>query len=246
MRENIEKLFFPKDLSLPVEWLYSPTLVPYDLALKFMQQRVEEIILEKSLETIWLLEHPPLYTAGTSAKEKDLLATNPFPVFNAGRGGQYTYHGPGQRVIYVLLNLKKRRQDLRFFIAALEEWIIKTLSNFSIKGDRHEDRVGVWVKTDDDTEKKIAAIGIRVKNWVSFHGISVNISPNLQHYDHIVPCGIKDYGVTSMQNLGKNISLEDFDKELEKNFIYIFGSTIKKNSLFFDLNIYKAYDRKDY
>ncbi|WP_455477511.1 lipoyl(octanoyl) transferase LipB [Bartonella sp. B41] len=220
--------------NLPVEWKISDSLVEYLEALRCMQERVENILAKTAHEQIWLLEHPPLYTAGTSANKKDLLEPNLFPVYEASRGGEFTYHGPGQRVAYIMLDLKRRKQDIRAFIGALEEWIIRTLAKFNIKGERREDRVGVWIKRRDypstqntlPHEDKIAAIGIRVRKWVSFHGISINVDPNLEHYSGIVPCGITNYGITSLFNLGTIATMHDIDIVLRQEFEKIFGQTI--------------------
>ncbi|WP_455478338.1 lipoyl(octanoyl) transferase LipB [Bartonella sp. B10] len=219
---------------LPVEWKVSNNLVEYPYALHYMQERVENISAKIAHEQVWLLEHPSLYTAGTSANKEDLLVPNLFPVYEAGRGGEFTYHGPGQRVAYVMLDLKRRKQDIRAFISALEEWIIQMLMKFNIKGERREDRVGVWVKQHDYSSKrngvfsenKIAAIGIRVRKWISFHGISININPNLAHYSGIIPCGITKHGVTSLFDLGLSITMHDIDTALRQTFEQIFGPTI--------------------
>ncbi|ENN93622.1 lipoyl(octanoyl) transferase LipB [Bartonella bovis] len=218
----------------PVEWKISDGLVEYPEALCYMQERVENISTKTAHEQIWLLEHPPLYTAGTSANKKDLLAPNLFPVYEAGRGGEFTYHGPGQRIAYIMLDLKRRKQDIRAFISALEQWIIQMLAQFNIKGERREDRIGVWVTRPDrpqtikgiPCEDKIAAIGIRIRKWVSFHGIAVNVDPNLNHYSGIVPCGIADYGVTSLIDLGLPVTIHDVDIALKQTFEQIFGPTI--------------------
>ncbi|WP_354186612.1 lipoyl(octanoyl) transferase LipB [Bartonella japonica] len=218
----------------PVEWKISNNLVEYPEALCYMQERVENILAKKAHEQVWLLEHPSLYTAGTSANKKDLLTPHLFPVYEAGRGGEFTYHGPGQRVAYIMLDLKRRKQDIRAFISALEEWIIQMLAKFNIKGERREDRVGVWVKRSHcqltqnslSLEDKIAAIGIRVRKWVSFHGIAINVSPNLAHYSGIIPCGIANHGVTSLLNLGFHITMYDVDIALKQAFEKIFGPTI--------------------
>ena len=178
-------------------------------------------------ELVWLLEHPPLYSAGTSAKPKDLLTPNRFPVFKTGRGGQYTYHGPGQRVAYIMLDLNRRRRDIRAFVSSLETWIINTLSKFNIRGERRSDRIGIWVRRTDlnnsDREDKIGAIGIRIKRWVTLHGISINVSPDLEHFGGIIPCGIDGYGVTSFEDIGQPLEVYDLDVELRTEFDQLFG-----------------------
>jgi lipoyl(octanoyl) transferase len=200
-----------------MEWIVSPEPVLYPDAVSFMESRVAGIRAGTADEAVWLVEHPPLYTAGTSAKAEDLL-THKFPVFETGRGGQYTYHGPGQRVAYVMLDLKKRQEipDIRRYIYNLEEWIIRTLAEFGVRGERREGRVGIWVDHRNGQESKIAAIGVRVRHWVTYHGISINVDPDLSHFTGIVPCGIKDHGVTSFAALGKNISLPDLDAALRR------------------------------
>ena len=205
-----------------VEWDVSEGLVPYPDAMARMDAHVDAIAKGIEPERIWLLEHPPLYTAGTSASEEDLVERDRFPVFKTGRGGQYTYHGPGQRVAYVMLDLKRRGGDVRAFVAALEQWVIDTLDQFNVKGERREDRVGVWVRRGD-REDKIAAIGIRVRHWVTFHGISINVEPDLSHFSGIVPCGIRDHGVTSLVDLGLPVTMADLDVALKKTFAPIFG-----------------------
>ncbi len=211
-----------------VEWLISDDLVPYPEALALMEARIADIAAGKARECVWLLEHPPLYTAGTSADPADLVAPDRFDVFETGRGGQYTYHGPGQRVAYVMLDLKRRTQDIRLFVATLEQWIINTLEAHNIRGERREDRVGVWVarpQKGPGVEDKIAAIGIRVRKWVTFHGISLNVEPNLEHYGGIVPCGIAKHGVTSFVDLGYPVTLTDVDMTLREEFEALFGPT---------------------
>ncbi|MBI1328071.1 MAG: lipoyl(octanoyl) transferase LipB [Alphaproteobacteria bacterium] len=206
-----------------MEWKTSQQPVNYPEALSFMEARVAAIHEGGGQECVWLLEHPPLYTAGTSAQAEDLL--NPqFPVFETGRGGQYTYHGPGQRVGYAMLDLRKRAHapDLKKYVCDLEEWIIRTLSMFDVKGERRSGRVGIWVMTPEG-EKKIAAIGVRVRHWITFHGISLNINPDLSHFNGIVPCGISEYGVTSLHELGKEISPRDVDEALRSSFERVFG-----------------------
>ena len=208
--------------AFPVSWEVSDALVPYPDAMARMDAHVDAISRGAEPERVWLLEHPPLYTAGTSAHEEDLVERDRFPVFKAGRGGQYTYHGPGQRVAYVMLDLKRRGGDVRAFVAALEQWVIDTLDQFNVKGERREDRVGVWVRRGD-REDKIAAIGIRVRHWVTFHGISINVEPDLSHFGGIVPCGIREHGVTSLVDLGLPVTMADLDVALKKTFAPIFG-----------------------
>ena len=208
------------------EWKISSKPIPFPDALAFMQARVESIADDAADETIWLLEHPPMYTSGTSAKKEDLIDAR-FDVFETGRGGEYTYHGPGQSVGYVMLNLKKRYApnvpDVRDFVSRLQRWIITSLGDFGIEGFVREGRVGVWVMDKTGKECKIAAQGIRISRGISYHGIAVNVAPDLSHYSGIVPCGISSYGVTSMKELGVNISLPEFDGALQKHFITVFG-----------------------
>ncbi len=230
-RDQITTSFLPGPGSPPVEWRIEPGLVPYPRALALMEARATAIRDGTASEMVWLVEHPPLYTAGTSARPGDLIDPDRFPVFDAGRGGEYTYHGPGQRVAYVMLDLKRRREDVRAFVAALEEWIIRTLASFSVKGERREDRVGVWVVRPDrprlpdgsPAEDKIAAIGIRLRRWVSFHGIAINVEPDLSHFGGIVPCGVSNRGVTSLGDLGLPVKLADFDVALKTAFEDVFG-----------------------
>jgi lipoyl(octanoyl) transferase len=215
----------------PVEWIVSQGLTDYPAALAFMEARADAIRAGSAGECVWLVEHSPLYTAGTSSDSKDLITPQRFPVFEAGRGGEYTYHGPGQRVAYVMLDLKRRREDVRAFVAALESWIILALEQFNVRGETREDRVGVWVarpsrpRTHPDriAEDKIAAIGIRLRKWVSFHGISLNVEPDLSHYAGIVPCGIAEHGVTSLVDLGLPVTMADTDNALLLAFRLIFG-----------------------
>jgi lipoyl(octanoyl) transferase len=211
----------------PVEWIVATEPVDYLQAVGFMEARALTIHEGKAPELIWLVEHPPIYTAGTSASEADLNDAR-FPVYQSGRGGQFTYHGPGQRVAYVLLDLAKRGQDVRRFVMALEAWVIASLDAFNVTGERREDRVGVWVKRSDKGvgfEDKIAAIGIRVRRWVTFHGISLNVEPDLSHFSGIVPCGISEelYGVTSLVDLGLPVTMDDADAALKAAFVEIFG-----------------------
>ncbi len=209
-----------------VEWIITDGLTDYADALAFMEQRVTDITAGHADEAIWLLEHPPLYTAGTSAKPDDLIDPNRFPVYQAQRGGEYTYHGPGQRVIYVMLDVGKRGRDVRKFVQDLENWVIATLETFNIKGEIRQGRVGVWVQRPEKpaqpdgspAEDKIAAIGIRLRKWVSFHGISINVDPDLSHFEGIVPCGINDHGVTSLVDLGLPVTMDDLDVALRQTF----------------------------
>jgi lipoyl(octanoyl) transferase len=211
----------------PVEWRIADAPVDYAAALDTMEARVAAIAAGNAGELVWLLEHPPLYTGGTSARREDLR--NPrFPVLAAGRGGQFTYHGPGQRVAYVMLDLKRRGGDVRCFVADLEEWLIRTLAAFNIRGERREERIGVWVRRPDKgcgREDKIAAIGIRVKRWISLHGVALNVDPDLSHFAGIVPCGIADprYGVTSFADLGHPVSMPEVDAVLLREFGAVFG-----------------------
>lgn len=196
-----------------------------------MEALARDIAAGNAAETVWLVEHPSLYTAGTSAKADDLLVPNRFPVFETGRGGEYTYHGPGQRVAYVMLDLTRRTQDVRAYVTALEDWMMATLADFNVTGERREDRVGVWVRRPEKAplapgigrEDKIAAIGIRLRKWVSFHGISINVEPALEHFSGIVPCGVAGHGVTSLVDLGLPITMADLDVALKRNFEVIFG-----------------------
>ena len=210
-----------------VEWIISSGLVEYPDALKAMDERVDSIQKGNAKELVWLLEHPPLYSAGTSAKPKDLLTPNRFPVFKTGRGGQYTYHGPGQRVAYIMLDLNRRRRDIRAYVSSLETWIINTLAKFNIRGERRSDRIGIWVRRTDlnnsEREDKIGAIGIRIKRWVTLHGISINVSPDLEHFGGIIPCGIDGYGVTSFEDIGQPLEVYDLDVELRTEFDQLFG-----------------------
>ncbi len=213
----------------PVEWRISTAPIDYDIAVAEMESRVEAIASGKARELVWLLEHPPLYTAGTSADPADLLVPDRFPVYRTGRGGQYTYHGPGQRVAYVMLDLNARRPDVRAFVADLERWIIETLDAFNVRGERREDRVGVWVARPElgpGREDKIAAIGIRMRRWVSFHGISLNVDPELDHFEGIVPCGVTGHGVTSLVDLGLPVTMADADVALRQAFENVFGPTV--------------------
>ena len=213
-----------------VEWKITDGLTDYGAAVTLMEQRAEAIAQSAAEELIWLVEHPPLYTAGTSAKEQDLLDPTRFPVYPSKRGGQYTYHGPGQRVVYVMMDLNKRGRDIRKFVQQLEHWVIATLASFNVTGEIREGRVGVWVQRPEKprlvtgavSEDKIAAIGIRLKKWVSYHGISINVEPDLDHFGGIVPCGISNFGVTSLVDLGLPVEMSDLDAALRASFSEIF------------------------
>lgn len=213
-----------------LKWMKTEKFIAYPDALEQMEQIVSGLISGNDLEHVWLLEHPELYTAGTSANLSDLIDPGLFPVYSSQRGGQYTYHGPGQRIAYTMLDLNKRGKDVRKYVHSLEEWIIQTLAEFDIKGERRKDRVGVWVVRDDKPpsssgqflEDKIAAVGVRLRKWISFHGIAINVNPNLNHYKGIVPCGIQQHGVTSLADLGLKVTIEDLDKALIKTFDNVF------------------------
>lgn len=216
---------------MTVEWITSEELVDFRQAEEWMEKRAAAIAAGTAGECIWLLEHPPLYTAGSSAKSADLTDPDRFPVFPAKRGGQYTYHGPGQRVAYVLLDVDARGRDVRAFVQSLENWVIAALAQFNVKGEIREGRVGVWVTrpekpplgTGEPAEDKIAAIGIRLRKWISFHGISINVEPDLEHFSGIVPCGIADHGVTSLVDLGLPVTMDDVDLALRASFDDVFG-----------------------
>ncbi len=213
-----------------LEWQFSDQPVPYPEAVAAMETRVAAIRQGAAPELVWLLEHPPLYTAGTSANVNDLLPAPRFPVYDSGRGGQYTYHGPGQRVGYVMLDLKARAPDVRRFVHDLEEWLIRTLAHFGVVGERRAERVGIWVihKAAGMTarEDKIAAIGVRVRRWVTFHGVALNVDPDLSHFDGIIPCGIRQHGVTSLAALGIMVSMDEVDNALRAAFTDVFGSSL--------------------
>ena len=227
MSENGAKIESGK----PVEWRISDELVDYKIALEEMEERVRSIRAGKAAELVWLLEHPPLYTAGTSAKIEDLVDPDRFPVYDAGRGGEYTYHGPGQRVGYFLLDLKKRGKDVRQFVYSLEEVIIQSIAAFGITCERRHGRVGVWVTREDGREEKIAAIGVRVRQWTTYHGIAINVEPDLSHFEGIVPCGIAEHGVTSFADLGLPITMDDLDVVLKQVFDDIFGLVPRRMEL---------------
>ncbi|MDQ2091051.1 lipoyl(octanoyl) transferase LipB [Marimonas arenosa] len=214
-----------------IEWKISEALVDYDAALRFMEDRADAIAAGTAPECIWLLEHPPLYTAGTSARREDLTDPDRFPVYDARRGGQYTYHGPGQRVVYVMLNVGRRGHDVRRFVQQLEQWVIATLDAFNVRGEIRDGRIGVWVTRPEKprlpdgspAEDKIAAIGIRLRKWVSFHGLSINVEPDLEHFSGIVPCGITEHGVTSLVDLGLPVTMRDVDVALRRTFPQVFS-----------------------
>lgn len=225
-RENNAGLIALDDVG-PVEWRISEGLVDYGEALAFMDARAAAIADRTAPELVWLLEHPPLYTAGTSAKDEQLVEER-FPVFHTGRGGQFTYHGPGQRVAYVMLDLHRRGPDVRRYMATLEEWIIRTLAGFGVHGERREDRIGVWVRRPDKGlghEDKIAAIGVRIKRWVTMHGLALNVEPDLSHFSGIVPCGVSEtrYGVTSLVDLGHTVTMDEVDAVMRREFGDLFG-----------------------
>jgi lipoyl(octanoyl) transferase len=234
-RLSLRAPFLAAPGSPPVEWRIAPGPVDYPDALAEMETRAEAIAEGRARERVWLVEHPPLYTAGTSAKPADLLDAR-FPVFHAGRGGQFTYHGPGQRVAYVMLDLKRRRQDVRAYVAALEGWLIDALAALGVTGETRETRVGVWVARPDKprgldgsiAEDKIAAIGVRVRRWATFHGVSLNVAPDLSHFSGIVPCGVNEahYGVTSLADLGRPASMTEVDAALRRAFEARFGPTM--------------------
>ncbi len=217
----------------PIGWAVSPGLTPYDPAVAAMEARAAAIREGRAAELVWLVEHPPLYTAGVSAKESDLLSPR-FPVHRTSRGGQFTYHGPGQRVAYVMLDLKARGSDVRGFVCDLEKWLIDALAAFNVKGERRDGRVGVWVERKGpgwSREDKIAALGVRIRRWVSYHGVALNVEPDLSHYDGIVPCGITEHGVTSLVDLGHPITMDEADVALKTAFEARFGKTAPANPL---------------
>ena len=210
----------PSPQTIP-EWLVAPGLTPYPDTVAFMEERAARIHEGSAGGLVWLVEHPPIYTAGTSARDEDLIDAR-FPVFKTGRGGQFTYHGPGQRVGYVMLDLKRRGTDVRAFVRNLEEWLIRTLARFNVKGERREGRVGIWVVTGK-CEEKIAAIGVRVRHWVTFHGVSLNVDPDLSHFSGVVPCGVREHGVTSLAALGFPVTMADVDVALKGAFADVFA-----------------------
>jgi lipoyl(octanoyl) transferase len=209
-----------------VEWRVDDGLVAYDTAIAGMERRVAAIAAGEAPELVWLLQHPPLYTAGTSARDEDLLAPGRFPVHRTGRGGELTYHGPGQRVAYVMLDLRRRGADVRRYVCNLEDWIIRALATFNVTGERRDGRVGIWVDRGGGREDKIAAIGVRIRRWVTFHGIAINVEPELEHFSGIVPCGIAgaNYGVTSLVDLGLPVTMTDLDVALKETFAEVFDA----------------------
>jgi lipoyl(octanoyl) transferase len=238
LRTDLDISMFPVAGSPAVRWRIAEGLVGYEDAVATMEREAAAIADGQADELVWLVEHPPLYTAGTSANAADLIEPNRFPVFATGRGGEYTYHGPGQRVAYVMLDLKRRRQDVRAFVAALEEVIIRTLDSMNVRGERREDRVGVWVRRQEKparpdgttAEDKIAALGIRLRRWVTYHGLSLNVDPDLSHFGGIVPCGISTYGVTSLVDLGLPVMMPDVDIRLREAFESVFGPTVAERT----------------
>ena len=209
---------------MDLEWRISDQPVDYEAAVAEMEVRAAAIRDGSAPDLVWLLEHPPLYTAGTRAQDEALLDTKGFPVYRSGRGGQFTYHGPGQRVGYVMLDLKPRGEDVRRYVQDLEEWLIRSLARFNIKGERREGRVGIWVAERDGTENKIAAIGVRVRRWVTFHGVSLNVEPDLSHFGGIVPCGIRQHGVTSLAAQGILVGMPEVDAAMKSAFLEVFGA----------------------
>ncbi len=226
-RDRIDLTPLARAMPAAVEWQTANAPVPYLDALAAMDSRAAAIAEDRAQELVWLLEHPPLYTSGTSGKNGDLRDPR-FPMFETGRGGQLTYHGPGQRVAYAMLDLKQRRPDVRAYVAGLEQWIVIALAQFGVVGERREDRVGVWVRRPDKGEgheDKIAAIGVRLRRWVSLHGIAINVAPDLSHFAGIVPCGVADprYGVTSLRDLGLHVTMAEMDEALKRSFTDVFG-----------------------
>ena len=238
LRTDLDISMFPLAGSPPVRWRIADGLTGYEEAVATMESEAAAIAEGRADELVWLVEHPPLYTAGTSANAADLIEPDRFPVFSTGRGGEYTYHGPGQRVAYVMLDLKRRRQDVRAFVAALEDVIIRTLDMMNVRGERREDRVGVWVRRPEKpllpdgtmAEDKVAALGIRLRRWVTFHGLSLNVDPDLSHFGGIVPCGISAYGVTSLVDLGLPVMMPDVDMRLREAFESVFGETVSERA----------------
>ena len=203
---------------MTIEWKITNSPIDYQEAINFMEQRIAQIYKNEASELIWFLEHPPIYTGGTSATDQDLINTLNLPVYKTGRGGQYTYHGPGQRVVYLMLDLRKRGEDLRKYVANLENWIIVSLAEVGLFSEQKKGRIGIWTTNEQAKEVKIAAIGIRVRKWITYHGIAINLAPNLEHYNGIIPCGIREFGVTSLNKLGYNISYPELDRILKSKF----------------------------
>jgi lipoyl(octanoyl) transferase len=210
----------------PIEWQISDRPVSYEKAVSAMEARVADIQNHRAAELVWLLEHPPLYTAGTGARSEDLLDDSLLPVHETGRGGKYTYHGPGQRVAYVMLDLRSRGRDVHGYVNQLEEWLIKTLARFNVIGERREGRIGIWINQGGGREAKIAAAGVRIRHWITYHGVSLNVEPNLDHYRGIVPCGIGEYGVTSLIDLGVPATTTEVDTALRETFFKVFSPPI--------------------
>jgi lipoyl(octanoyl) transferase len=234
-RANLTLDLLPPPGAPPVEWRVSDGLVDYESALAAMAARAAAIARGEAAELVWLLEHPALYTAGTSAKPDELIEVR-FPVHSAGRGGQFTYHGPGQRVGYLMLDLKRRTPDVRRFVTTIEQWLIDALAHFNVRGERRDDRIGVWVRRPDkgaDCEDKIAAIGIRVRQWVTLHGFALNVDPDLSHFSGIVPCGVSDprYGLTSLADLGRTVPMPEVDSALRAAFPPLFGALAEAQSV---------------
>ncbi|MDA1101424.1 MAG: lipoyl(octanoyl) transferase LipB [Proteobacteria bacterium] len=208
---------------LAMEWRISDGLIDYDEAVQAMEARVAAIRAGRAEELVWLLQHPPLYTAGTSARDSDLLQPDRLPVYRTGRGGQYTYHGPGQRIAYVLLDLQRRQMDIRRYVTLLEAWLIATLGRFNLRGERRDGRVGIWIDRGPGREDKIAAVGVRVRRWVTYHGVALNVEPDLSHYAGIVPCGIQEHGITSLVDLGLPVEMAEVDVQLASTWNEVFG-----------------------
>ena len=219
---SVRSLAVETDFHSSVEWLISDGPVDYPSAVGFMERRVEAIRDDRAAETVWLLEHPPLYTAGTSADAGELLDAERFPVYRTGRGGRYTYHGPGQRVAYVMLDLRRRGPDVRAYVRALEDWLIATLARLGVNGECRAGRIGIWVRLGGGREAKIAALGVRIRRWVTYHGIALNVNPKLSHFDGIVPCGIAGHGVTSLHALGVTAGMDEVDAALRETFGPVF------------------------
>ncbi len=214
-----------------MEWRISDGVIDYEQAVQAMEARVAAIRAGRAGELVWLLQHPPLYTAGTSARDTDLLQPDRLPVYRTGRGGQYTYHGPGQRIAYVMLDLQRRKMDIRRYVELLEEWLITALGRFNLRGERREGRVGIWIDRGQGREDKIAAVGVRVRRWVTYHGVALNVEPDLSHYAGIVPCGVQEHGVTSLVDLGLPIEMAEVDVQLASAWDEVFGEEDRMNNL---------------